>query len=167
MSKYNSLVKDVTDSFDSYEITKPVRAMQNFVIEELSNWYVRNTRRRFWAKADDPSKMRAYLTLYEVLAGVCQLSAPVAPFLSEMIWTQLMGENREKHGLPLSVHLGAFPKADESLIDEKLEETMDIAEKVVSLGRAARSRKNLKVRQPLARLMIKLPGRLDLSRLEG
>ncbi len=167
MSRYNSLVKDVTESFDAYEITRPVRAIQSFVIEELSNWYVRNTRRRFWAKADDSSKMRAYLTLYDILAGVCQLTAPVAPLVSELIWTQLMGENREKHGLPLSIHMAEFPKADESLIDKKLEETMDVAEQIVSLGRAARSRKNLKVRQPLARLMIKLPNWLEMDRLGG
>ncbi|UCG62498.1 MAG: isoleucine--tRNA ligase [Candidatus Zixiibacteriota bacterium] len=167
ISKYNSLVKDVTESFDGYEITKPVRAIQHFVIEELSNWYVRNTRRRFWAKADDPSKMRAYLTLYDVLAGVCHLAAPVAPFLTELVWTQLMGENRQKYGLPLSVHMSDFPVTDESLIDEKLEETMDIAEQIVSLGRAARSRKNIKVRQPLSRLMIKLPNWVGLERLEG
>jgi isoleucyl-tRNA synthetase len=167
VSKYHSLVKDVTESFDNYEITRPVRAIQHFVIEELSNWYVRNTRRRFWAKADDPSKMRAYLTLYDILTSVCQLTAPVAPFMSELIWTQLMGENREKHGLPLSVHVADYPVADESLIDEKLEETMDFTERIVSLGRAARSRKNIKVRQPLAKLMIKLPSWLSLDRLAG
>jgi len=167
ISKYNSLVKEASEQFDSYEITRPVRAVQHFVIEELSNWYVRNSRRRFWAKADDPSKMRAYLTLYDVLAGVCQLMAPVAPFMSEMIWTQLTGTNREKYGLPLSVHMSKYPEADDSLIDEQLEETMDLAEKVVSLGRAARSRKNLKVRQPLSTLIVKLPKWLPMERLEG
>ncbi len=167
ISKYNTLVKDAAEALDNYEITRPVRAIQHFVIEELSNWYVRNTRRRFWAKADDPSKMRAYLTLYQVLSGICRLTAPVTPFLSELIWTQLMGTDREKHGLPLSVHMDSYPKADESKIDPQLEETMDLAEKIVSLGRAARSRRNLKVRQPLSKLMIKLPGWLTMDRLEG
>ncbi len=157
ISRYNSLVKEVTESFDNYEITKPTRAIQHFVIEELSNWYVRNNRRRFWAKGDDPSKMRAYLTLYKILAGVCQLSAPVIPIVSEMIWKELMGENREKYNIPLSVHITDYPKAEESLIDTELEIVMGLTEKIVSLGRAARSRKNLKVRQPLAKLIINLP----------
>ena len=167
MSKYNSLVKDVTGQFERYEITRPVRTIQHFVIEEVSNWYVRNNRRRFWAKADDPSKMAAYLTLYRILTGICQLTAPVTPFLSELLWKELTGENRQKHGLPLSVHMTSFPKADDSLIDEKLEETMGIAESIVSLGRAARSRTNLKVRQPLSRLMVKLPSGIPLERLDG
>ena len=154
MSRYHSLVKEVTELFDNYDITPSVRAIQNFVIDELSNWYVRNNRRRFWAKADDPSKMRAYLTLYRVLAGVCRLTAPVAPFMSELIWTELTGTNRQKHGLPLSVHMTSFPKADESQIDTALEESMGLVEKVVSLGRAARSRKNIKVRQPLSQLLV-------------
>ncbi|UCD64745.1 MAG: isoleucine--tRNA ligase [Candidatus Zixiibacteriota bacterium] len=167
MSKYNSLVKDVTQMFDNYEITRPVRVIQHFVIEELSNWYVRNSRRRFWAKADDPSKMRAYLTLYRVLSGVCRLSAPVTPFMSELIWTELTGKNREKYSLPQSVHLCAYPVADEVAIDEELEESMALTEQIVSLGRAARSRKNLKVRQPLSRLLLKLPKWLSLEKLEG
>ncbi len=157
ISKYNSLVKEVNETFDNYEITKPTRAIQYFVIEELSNWYVRNNRRRFWAKGDDPSKMRAYLTLYQMLAGVCQLSAPVIPMVSEMIWKELMGENRTKHNIPLSIHMTEYPKADTSLIDTELEVAMGLSEKIVSLGRAARSRKNLKVRQPLAKLIINLP----------
>ena len=154
MSRYHSLVKEVTESFDNYDITRAVRSMQGFVIDELSNWYVRNNRRRFWAKADDPSKMRAYLTLYRVLTGICRLSAPVAPFISELIWTELAGPHREKRGLPLSVHMTEFPKADESQIDTALEESMGLVEKVVALGRAARSRKNLKVRQPLSQLLV-------------
>jgi isoleucyl-tRNA synthetase len=166
ISRFNSLARDVAEDFDGYEITRPVRAMQNFVIEELSNWYVRNNRRRYWAKGDDPSKMRAYLTLYRVLEGVCRLTAPVAPFLSELIWLELTGPNREKHGIGLSVHMAGFPKADASLIDGDLEETMGLTEKIVRLGRAARARKNLKVRQPLARLSVKLPNWVSFERLE-
>jgi len=156
-SRYNSLVREVSDSFDQYEITRPVRAIQHFVIEELSNWYVRNNRRRFWAKGDDPSKMRAFLTLYRILESVCRLSAPVSPFLSELIWKELHGEDRARHGAPLSVHMTAFPKADDTRVDTALEDAMGLAEKIVSLGRAARSRKNLKVRQPLSALIIGLP----------
>ena len=164
MSRYQSLVKDVAGNLDKYEITKPVRAIQHFVIEELSNWYVRNNRRRFWAKGDDPVKMRAYLTLYRVLLGVCKLTAPVTPFTSEMLFKELMGLDKEA---PLSVHMTSFPKADEALIDEQLEKTMGLTEKAVSLGRAARSRKNLKVRQPLAELLLSLPNRMNLDKLEG
>jgi isoleucyl-tRNA synthetase len=167
VSKYNSLVKEVTANFDNYEITRPVRAIQYFVIEELSNWYVRNNRRRFWAEEDDPSKMRAYLTLYRVLAGICQLSAPVSPFISELIWKDLMGEHRQEHGLPLSVHMSSFPKADESLIDADLEEKMQLTERIVSLGRAARARVNLKVRQPLAQLLVGLPKGMKIEQLDG
>ena len=157
ISRFNTLVKEVTESLDNYELTKPTRSIQHFVIEELSNWYVRNNRRRFWAKGDDPSKMRAYLTLYQMLSGVCKLSAPVIPIVSEMIWKELMGENRMKHGIPLSIHMTEYPKSNQALIDTELETSMGLSEKIVSLGRAARSRKNLKVRQPLSKLTINLP----------
>jgi isoleucyl-tRNA synthetase len=166
VSKYNSLVREVGGSFEDYEITKPVRAIQYFVIEELSNWYVRNNRRRFWAKGDDPSKMRAYLTLYRVLEGICRLSAPVTPFIAERIWLELLGEDRQKYGQPLSVHMASYPEADEALIDTELEETMDLVEKIVSLGRAARSRRNIKVRQPLAELIVDLPERVSFEKLD-
>ncbi len=158
VSRYNSLVQKVTVEMDKYEILRPVRFLQHFVIEELSNWYVRNNRRRFWAKADDPSKMRAYLTLYQILEGVCRLSAPVAPFISELIWGELTKCDSTKGATTLSVHMMTFPKADDSQIDLKLEQTMGMVEKIVSLGRAARSRKNLKVRQPLEQLLMQLPG---------
>ncbi len=165
VSRYNSVVREVTKGFDAYDLTPPLRKVQDFVIEELSNWYVRNNRRRFWAKGEDPSKMRAYLTLYRVLEGVCRLTAPVTPFVSELFWTHLMGPGREKHGLPLSVHMTDYPKADERLIDAELEETMGLVEQVVSLGRAARSRKNLKVRQPLSQLMVRLPKHVSYERV--
>lgn len=155
-SKYNTLTKEAISSFDQYDITRPTRAIQYFVIEELSNWYVRNNRRRFWAKGDDPSKMRAYLTLYRVLEGVCRLIAPLAPFTSELLWKELMGDKRADHGLPLSIHMTDYPKPDESAIKAELEKNMGLVEKIVQLGRAARSRKNLKVRQPLAKLMVGL-----------
>ncbi|MCX6834130.1 MAG: class I tRNA ligase family protein, partial [candidate division Zixibacteria bacterium] len=152
MSRYNSLVKETTASFNAYDLTRPVRNIQNFVMEELSNWYVRNNRRRFWAEADAPSKMRAYLTLYQVLEGVCRLTAPITPMMSEALWLELVGEKRTVRGLPFSVHMADYPKADESLIDAGLEESMGLVEKLVQLGRAARTRKNLKVRQPLAQM---------------
>ncbi len=165
ISRYNSLVKDVTAALDQYEITRPVRAIQSFVIDDLSNWYVRNNRRRFWAKGDDRSKMRAYLTLWRVLEGVCRLSAPIAPFTAELLWKELVGENAEKYGLPISVHMMAYPKSDGTQIDEVLEETMDLVARIVSLGRAARTKENLKVRQPLSKLLVATPGKRDGERL--
>ncbi|MCB2230246.1 isoleucine--tRNA ligase [bacterium] len=164
-SRYHSMVTEVTRSLDRYDITRAVREIQEFVIEDLSNWYVRNNRRRFWAEGDDPSKMRAYLTLYRVLEGVCRLSAPVAPFVSELIWTELTGTDREKLGLPLTVHLCDYPRPVGSMINAELEETMDTVRRMVSMGRAARSRHNLKVRQPLSTLMVALHGKTDLDRL--
>lgn len=166
MSRYESVVKEVTESLDKYDITRPVRRIQTFVIDDVSNWYVRLNRRRFWAKEDDPSKMRAYLTLYRILEGVCRLSAPVSPFTSELLWKELTGANRQKHGLPLSVHMTEYPKADLSLIDSNLDEVMDTVRQVVSLGRAARSRKNLKVRQPLSQLMVGLQREKDFERMK-
>jgi len=167
ISKYNSLVKNVTTQFDKYEIMRATRAVQYFVIEELSNWYVRNNRRRYWAKEDDPSKMRAYLTLVQVLQGVCQLVAPVAPFMSELIWRELTGANRAGKNALISVHMTEFPKLDDSAIDLELEETMGLVEKIVSLGRAARSRKNIKVRQPLGKLLVELPSGITSEKLSN
>ena len=165
-SKYNSLVKEVTVSLDNYDITRSARAIQYFVIEELSNWYVRNNRRRFWAKGDDPSKMRAYLTLYRTLEGVCRLIAPIAPMTAELFWRELAGEHRTKHALPLSVHMCDYPKADETVINTELEKIMETVEKIVQLGRAARSRKNLKVRQPLGKLMVGLKDKGEFNKLK-
>jgi isoleucyl-tRNA synthetase len=166
ISRYNSLIGQVSASFDSYDITRAVRLMQDFVIEELSNWYVRNNRRRFWAEGDDPDKMRAYFTLYEVLLGVAKLMAPVAPFSSELLYRELTGENRTRRDLPLSVHMAEYPKLDQSVIDSDLERIMGLVEKAVSLGRAARSRKNLKVRQPLSKLMISVPRDVSMAQIE-
>jgi isoleucyl-tRNA synthetase len=159
MSRYNSLIKKITAEMDKYEILRPVRFLQHFVIEELSNWYVRNNRRRFWAKADDPSKMRAYLTLYQILEGICRLSAPVAPFISELIWRELTSADIKLNRQYLSVHMMPFPKPDEAQIDLKLEQTMGTVEKIVSLGRAARSRKNINA---LSQQLVQLPAECPL-----
>lgn len=165
MSRYHSLVREVTGNLDRYEITRPVRTIQSFVIDDLSNWYVRNNRRRYWAKGDDPSKMRAYLTLYRVLEGICRLSAPISPFIAELLWTELAGEKREKHALPLSVHMTSYPISVPGQIDTALEESMELVRTVVSLGRAARARKNLKVRQPLGRLLVHVAGQNQFEKL--
>lgn len=155
ISRFNSLTKDVVERFDAYDITAPVRAMQHFLVEELSNWYVRTNRRRFWAgDENEADKMRAYLTLYRVMVGLCRLTAPITPMVSEHFWKALTpGKSRTA----LSVHMTDYPKPDTTLIDTTLEKTMSLVEKVVSLGRAARSKANLKVRQPLAEILISLP----------
>ena len=167
VSKFHTLAKEVAEAMDAYELTRPVRAIQYFVIEELSNWYVRNNRRRFWAEGDDPSKMRAFLTLYRVLEGVCRLAAPISPIVSEKIWHSLMAGTVGKGATPLSVHMLPYPVVDQCLIDRELEETMDQVEKLVQLGRAARTRHNLKVRQPLARMMFQVPGEGAVERLQA
>ena len=167
MSRYNSLVKEVSNSFSEYKITSTVRTIQSFVIDELSNWYVRNNRRRFWAEGDNPSKMRAYLTLYRVLVGVCRLTAPVTPMTSELIWQELVNTNKSLDNGNLSVHMTDFPKVDESQIDVELEKTMGLTEKIVSLGRAARARKNLKVKQPLSQLLVSLPENMTIDKISG
>ena len=112
--------------------------ISDFTIDQLSNWYVRNNRRRFWAEGDDPSKFRAYLTLWRTLEGIARLSAPVSPMMSELFWIELNGEKRTERGLPLSVHMTEYPKADEALIDNELEESMGLVEKLVQVNRVAK-----------------------------
>ena len=156
VSRYNTLVKKVTKLLDNYDLTPASRLINDFVIDDLSNWYIRLNRRRFWAPGDDPSKMRAYLTLYDILCGIVKLIAPMAPFISEFLWKELTtANNGDKH---LSVHMEDFPVCDETTIDSELEESMSLAQKIVSIGRAARSRANIKVRQPLSGIIVNIPG---------
>ncbi len=151
-SRYNSTVDRITEALDHYNLTRAARLIQDFVIDDLSNWYIRLNRSRFYGGGDDPDKMLVYSLLYDILVGVCGLMAPVAPFFSDFVYRQLLGEN--KAGLPESIHLTTFPTAENSVIDDRLEEDMDFVKKVVSLALAARKRKNLKVRQPLARMIV-------------
>ena len=146
LSKYNQLVKDVTEFMDEYDHMKTVRAITNFVAEDLSNWYIRRARRRFFAEELTEDKKAAYATTYEVLVGVSKLIAPIAPFISEEIYTDLTGEE--------TVHIADFPKADESLIDKNVEERMDLVRTLVSLGRGIREKERIKVRQPLNEVLV-------------
>ncbi len=164
VSRYNALVKNVIEKLDKYDLTPPTRLLSEFVIDDLSNWYIRLNRRRFWAPGDDPSKMRAYLTLYSLLKGVCGLVAPYCPFTAEYLWQELTAP--EKKSRPASIHMTTFPTYDEKLIDAEINESMLLAQKIVSLGRAARNRKNLKVRQPLAKIMVSLPAGGGLEKLK-
>ncbi|WP_290772175.1 isoleucine--tRNA ligase [Anaerofustis sp.] len=146
LSKYNNLVKAVTDDMEINEHTKAVKRIQDFVNEDLSNWYIRRCRRRFWASELDNDKKAVYNTTYEVLVGLCKLIAPFAPFISEEIYRKLT----EKE----SVHIERYPIANESLIDEKTEFKMDLVRTLVSLGRSAREEANIKVRQPVRDILV-------------
>jgi len=146
LSKYNQLVKDVTEYMDSYDHMKTVRAITDFVAEDLSNWYIRRARRRFYAEKMTEDKKSVYATTYEVLVGTAKLIAPIAPFLSDEIYTNLTGEE--------TVHVAYFPKADESLIDKKVEERMDLVRTLVTLGRGTREKERIKVRQPLSEILV-------------
>lgn len=146
LSKYNQLVKDVTQYMDNYDHMKTVRAITDFVAEDLSNWYIRRARRRFYAEEMTDDKKSVYATTYEVLVGTAKLIAPIAPFLSDEIYTNLTGEE--------TVHVAYFPKADESLIDKKVEERMDLVRTLVALGRGTREKERIKVRQPLSEILV-------------
>lgn len=146
LSKYHQLIADVTREMDIYDHMKAVRKIQDFVTEDLSNWYIRRARRRFWGEELSLNKQSVFLTTYEVLVGVSKLIAPFAPFISDEIYTKLTGEE--------SVHTAFFPKADISLIDPHVERRMDLVRELVGLGRAAREKERLKVRQPLRTIMV-------------
>lgn len=165
ISRYHSLVKYTRSELDNYELTRPLRAISDFVIDDLSNWYVRRNRKRFWRSGSDGGKMRAYLTLHQILQGITRLTAPATPLISEMLYRELTEQSTLK-ALP-SVHMTEYPNFDESLINPDLEEMMGLTQRIVSLGRAARTRRNLKVRQPLAKLCVALPGGKALQTLSG
>jgi len=152
LSKYNTTVKQVTAALDEYNITRAVRLIQDFVIEDLSNWYIRLNRSRFYGGGDDPDKMLVYSRLYDILVGVCGLAAPIAPFFSDYIYRQLCGAGSKDEAI--SIHLTVFPSFDDTVIQPKLEEDMAFVKRVVSLALAGRKRKNLKVRQPLSRVLV-------------
>ena len=145
ISKYNKLLKYVTESYDAYDLTKVVRSVTDFISEDLSNWYIRRTRRRFWASELDDNKKAVYNTTYEILCGICKIIAPIVPFVSEDIYTKLTNN---------SVHLQDFPKYDESMINEKIEEKMDLVRNLISLGRNAREEVKIKVRQPINEVIL-------------
>ena len=141
LSKYNNLIKNVTNYMDKYDLNKSVHLIQDFVCDDLSNWYIRRNRRRFWESELTDSKKAVYKTTYDVLVGVCKLIAPISPFLSEEIYQKLTGEE--------SVHLADYPVCDDKLIDEKLEEKMDLVIELISYTRNIREEAKIKVRQPI------------------
>ncbi|HCY77443.1 MAG TPA: isoleucine--tRNA ligase [Ignavibacteriales bacterium] len=152
ISKLNQLVEEYEQLMNDYDVTKAARAVSSYTIDQLSNWYVRRSRRRFWKSEMNKEKLSAYQTLYECLETICKLTAPFAPFISEAIYLDLNAETkREKFE---SVHLAEFPKA--TYRDKALEEKMEVAQNVVYLTRAMRAKNNLKVRQPLKKIMVAL-----------
>ena len=162
LSELNVLVSQVDELLEGYNPTDAGRRIQEF-IDRLSNWYVRRSRRRFWKSENDADKLSAYATLYECLVTVSRLMAPLAPFVAEEMYQNLVRSVDESG--PDSVHLSLFPVADESLIDEDLMNATRLAMRVSSMGRAARSRAGIKVRQPLAEVVVwGHPGYLDQVR---
>jgi isoleucyl-tRNA synthetase len=152
ISLLNSLIREVGKCYNDYDLTRAGRAIQDFVTENLSNWYVRLNRKRYWGGEYDRDKLAAYQTLYTCLETVSRLAAPVAPFYMERLFTDLNGiTGRHKED---SVHLVLFPQYDESLIDKELEERMEIAQKISSMILGLRRKVSIKVRQPLARIMV-------------
>ena len=146
LSKYNKLVKNVKEAFDEYDLNKVVKYMASFVSDDLSNWYIRRNRDRFWGSELNDSKKSVYLTTYEVLLGLSKLIAPITPFVSEEIYRGLT--NKE------SVHLEDYPDYDKKLINEKIETKMDLVRDLISLGRNAREEVKIKVRQPLSEAIL-------------
>ncbi|MDE6624562.1 MAG: class I tRNA ligase family protein, partial [Alistipes sp.] len=152
ISLLNTLVQQVTESLEAYDPTPAARAIQEFVGENLSNWYVRLNRKRFWGGGMSTDKLAAYQTLYTCLETVAQIAAPFAPFITDRIFTDLnavSGRHAES-----SVHLASFPKADPSLIDRRLEERMQVAQQLSSMVLALRRKVSIKVRQPLQRILV-------------
>ena len=152
LSELNTLVKNVDDAFADYEPTKAGRAIQEFVDANLSNWYVRLSRRRFWKGDMTADKVSAYQTLYTCLETLARLMSPIAPFFSERMFQDL--NNVTRRIAAESVHHVAFPEVHEEMIDKALEERMQLAQQICSMGLSLRKKSNLRVRQPLAKIML-------------
>lgn len=146
LSKYHRLLKYVTESYDEYDLNKVVKALTEFVSEDLSNWYIRRNRKRFWANKMDNSKKAVYITTYEVLVGLSQMIAPITPFISEEIYRKLTNQE--------SVHLSDFPQYNQELINYEIERKMDLVRDLISIGRYVREENKIKVRQPLSEALL-------------
>jgi len=165
ISLLNSLVKEVGRCYEDYDLTRAGREIQDFVTENLSNWYVRLNRKRYWGGEYDKDKIAAYQTLYVCLETISQLAAPIAPFYMDRLFSDLndaTGRHKEN-----SVHLALFPSYNESLIDKALEERMEIAQKVSSMILGLRRKVSIKVRQPLARIMVPVPDKHFRAKFEA
>jgi isoleucyl-tRNA synthetase len=163
VSELNQLVADVDSGLENYNPTEAGRKIEGFV-DELSNWYVRRSRRRFWKSESDADKLAAYNTLYQCLVTLAKLLAPFAPFLAEAMYRNLVGS--VSPDAPESVHLADFPVADKTKIDKQLSEDTQLVMRIASLGRAARSKAGIKVRQPVAEVVVWIPGSRQEESLE-
>jgi isoleucyl-tRNA synthetase len=163
LSELNSLIREYRQSVDAYDITRAARAVSDFTIDRLSNWYVRRNRRRFWKSEKGKDKTAAYQTLFECLLAIGKLAAPFIPFLAEEIYQDLAAGNK---GALESVHLELLPDVDEQLIDPELEHRMKRAIKIVSMVRAMRMKANLKVRQPLQKIMLPIKSEAESVEIE-
>jgi isoleucyl-tRNA synthetase len=150
ISNMNSTIAEFEKLMDNYDVTRAARLISDFTIDQLSNWYVRRSRRRFWKAEMNKNKLSAYQTLYECLINICKLASPFAPFITDEIYRNLNGETKKEKFE--SVHLSDFPTI--SYIEKELEDKMDAAQKVVYLARSMRAKSNLKVRQPLQKMMV-------------
>lgn len=146
LSKYNNLIKVTKENMDKFDLTKVVREIQEFVNEDLSNWYIRRSRRRFWATELTDDKKAVYNTTYEILLGISKMVAPFAPYISEEIYRNLTNN--------LSVHVDYYPETNNELIDPTVEEKMDLVRDLVKLGRASREQVRIKVRQPISEVIV-------------
>jgi len=164
LSKLNTLILEVDDAFENYEPTKAGRLIQDFVTDQLSNWYVRLCRRRFWKSDDTQDKLSAYQTLYTCLETVSLLGAPIAPFFMDQLFNDLNAVT-SKHSV-ISIHLADFPKVNKLCIDKTLEEQMELAQNTSSLVLGLRKKENLRVRQPLQKIMIPVLNRTFATNLE-
>ena len=146
LSKYNNLLKYVTESYEEYDLNKVVRSITDFVCDDLSNWYIRRNRKRFWGSTLDNSKKAVYKTTYDVLVGISKMIAPIVPFISEEIYTKLTNE--------YSVHTSDFPKYEIDKINIEIERKMDLVRDLISSGRYVREETKIKVRQPLSEALL-------------
>ena len=157
ISRMNTMIRDVDSDLDAYRIPEAARALESFV-DDMSNWYVRRCRDRFWAGGMEQDKINAYMTLYEALKNLCKCAAPMIPFMTEEIYQNIV--RRVEPDAPESVHLCDFPTADESKIDSELERRMDEVLNIVVMGRAARNDASIKNRQPIGRMFVKAAAEL-------
>ena len=165
LSLLNSLTKEVDNDYENYEPTRAGRAINDFVNDNLSNWYVRLNRKRFWGGEMTEDKISAYQTLYQCLVTVAKLMAPIAPFYADKLYLDLTGATQSEQSE--SVHLADFPAVDESVIDKTLEEQMYLAQTASSIVLSLRRKVNLKVRQPLSKIMVPVINESDRENIEA